>query len=173
MSVKFVVTVSGADKTPFVSGAKRSSFRRFTNFLQAIVTGKRLGAATTVEVRNAAVAATGTVVFGGVPTANDTITVAGTVFTAKASASLSTEYTIGASAALSAVAFAAKVNAHTTVSKYVTASVVSATVTLTANVPGVIGNLIAVSESGTNTSIGAAATALTGGAEDTLISYSL
>ena len=114
-----------------------------------------------------AAAATGTLTFSGTGTANDTVTIGGTVYTLVAAADAEYEVTIGASAAATAANFAAVVNGtdlnETPANPDVTASVASAVVTLTARQTGAVGNSITTTESGTGTSFGAAA--MSGGAD--------
>jgi hypothetical protein len=169
MAVKFVVEFHGARKTPLISGARLLSMKRLANYVVALMAGYGNPGAS-MKVRNAAVLATGSITFTGLPVANDTVTVAGTAFTAKASASTSTEFTIGADATATATNLAAKLNAHTTISRYVTASSALGVVTLTAAVPGVFGNLVTLSEALTNATVSGAT--LSGGSEDALFSFS-
>ena len=81
-------------------------------------------------------------------TNNDTTTIGGVVITAATSGNGTTSWTIGANATADAVALAACINANTTLSKHLTASIVVAgTVTLTAKLKGSIGNLIVLATS--------------------------
>jgi phage tail sheath gpL-like len=170
VAVKFVVTFENAQKTPFISGAKQRSLRGFVNFCVALMSGS-YRQTVTMTVRNAAVAATGNVTFTGLPVADETVTVAGTVFTAKASASTNVQFTIGASATATGANLATVLNAHPTVSQYLTASADSGVVTITAKQPGVAGNLVTLAESATNTTVSGAN--LTGGSESTPFSFTL
>jgi phage tail sheath gpL-like len=112
------------------------------SLIKAITAGTRSASSVDVSVSSAdPVAASATATCASVANA-DTITVAGTVLTAKTSPSGSAEWARGVSNTADAAALAACINAHATVSKYVTASSSAAVVTITANVKGVIGNLI-------------------------------
>lgn len=82
MAVKFVVEFHGARSTPFTSGAKQVSMRKFTNYLVSLLSGAFRPAGASIKVRNAAVAATGTVTFSGAATAADTVTFNGQALTA-------------------------------------------------------------------------------------------
>jgi phage tail sheath gpL-like len=161
----FSLRVAGVPSSPLVSGSRVVTVRRLVNLLLQMVTGRYKGGVT-VTAKDAPVAATGTVAFTGLPTADETLTVCNTVFTAKASASTSVQFTIGADATAAGANLAAKINAHPTVSQYVTASAATGTVTLTAAVPGVIGNALQLSEALSNATV----TAFSGGTE-TAITY--
>lgn len=103
--------------------------------------------------------------FSGVGTADDTITINGTVFVLKASAASALQVTIGGTATATATNFAAKVNANPECGVRATSS--GAVVTLYAIDPGTPGNDIAISESGSSFSFAGAATALAGGGFET------
>lgn len=82
MAVKFVVTVEGAQKTPFISGAKQRSMRAFINYCVALMSGSYRPGGASMTVRNAGVPATATVTFTGVPTLTNTVTINGQALTA-------------------------------------------------------------------------------------------
>lgn len=94
------------------------------------------------------VQASGTFTFSSIADA-DTLTVAGTTFTAKTSgASGATEFNIGGSDAQAAINFAAAVNANTAVNTQVIASITaSAVATVKSFEMGLIGNNIPISNS--------------------------
>lgn len=108
-----------------------------------------------------------------VPTAADTVTVGGQVYTFRASvATTANEVKIELTAAATLQNLydaingtaSAGVGSLTVANPDVVAVAVSATVvTVKAKVPGTVGNFIPLTESGTHTSIGSAATTLTGG----------
>jgi phage tail sheath gpL-like len=80
--------------------------------------------------------------------ADDTVTIAGTVLTAKASGANGTsQFNKGVSSTATATNLAACINANTTLNKFVVASSSSAVVTVTCLVPGTIGNLISLATS--------------------------
>lgn len=78
----------------------------------------------------------------------DEVVIAGTTLAVEASPATQSEFLKGASNAACATNLAACINAHTTLSKIVRASASAAVVTITAKVPGPIGNLITLTETG-------------------------
>ena len=101
--------------------------------------------------------ATGALTFSGTGTANDTITVAGRVFTLVAASASDVQITIGATAAETAINTANILNRAVNVAATgVYASVAGAVVTLTALVGGTGGNAITTTEAGTGASFGGA-----------------
>lgn len=97
---------------------------------------------------------------------NDTITIAGTTLTNKASPASEDEFADAATNALLAASLAAAINAHSVLSKIVFAVVTTAAdgvVTVYSKYPGTIGNLITLAESGGYSVSGAN---MTGGAGD-------
>lgn len=131
---------------------------------------------TVIGTTAAPVAATGTVIFSATnPTETETITVNGVVYTINASVATTGAYSVllNNTEATQASNFAAAINRTgtpgTTYSLYVPenpdvkASVSTATVTLTARVPGVVGNAITLAAAGGSTTVGAAT--LAGGAD--------
>lgn len=114
----------------------------------------------TILVNNT-VTATGTITFSSV-VATDTVTIAGTVFTGSDTPSTSVQFLTGSTDTASAASLAAKINAHTTVGKYVSATSSGAVVTISCIVPGLIGNLITLAISAHGSRSGAT---LAGGTE--------
>lgn len=109
-------------------------------------------------------AATGTVTCASVQ-ADDTVTVGGITFTAKASPSGTAQWALGADDTACAANLAAKINAHPVTSLYVLASSVLGVVTVTAIGPalGVLGNAIKLTSSnGTRLAV----VAMASGADD-------
>lgn len=108
-------------------------------------------------------AASGTVTFTtGVPTAGQNVTIGSEVYVFRASASLPFEVTIGGTNLLTAVNFAAIVNAQSTL---VNASNTAGTVTITAKAVGTQGNY-GLTKTAANVSVSGAA--LTGGTNITV-----
>lgn len=112
-----------------------------------------------------AVAANKAGTFSGVPTQGDTVTVNGTAFEARDSGATGNQFNKGASATAAAANLAAAINASATdgVSGVVSASSVGAVITISCLIPGVIGNSITISESGSSFSFAGGATALSAG----------
>ena len=114
----------------------------FQSYLAGLVGGMQAGASFAFEV--GAVKATATIAFASTGPVNDqTCTLLGVTFTAKTSASTSVQFTRSNTPSVNAVNLAAKINAYSDFSGVVTASVSSATITVSAVVPGLMGNLLA------------------------------
>ena len=124
---------------------------------------------------DAPVAATGTIAITHANVSDaDTVTIGGVVITAKTSASDDTiEWTIGANATADGAALAATINKNLTLSRIMTASAASGTVTLTMKVKGMIGNCIVMSTSDATAFALTAFSGGTGGACNTFTTYSL
>lgn len=106
--------------------------------------GSRNGSMITAIDDGAGVNANGTVTFSSLAN-NDTVTIAGVVFTAKTSgASGAAQFNLGANDTAAAVNFAAAVNAHTTLTLLVTASPAAAVTTITCVQKGTIGNFLTI-----------------------------
>lgn len=147
-----------------------------TSFAQFSVVGLNQAAKLAMATKDfvAAKAAQLAGTFSGVGTANDTITIAGVVYTLKAApTTVANEVKIGASAAATAENLVAAINAGagagtnygslTVANPSVTAVADGAVVLFVARTPGEAGNAIAVSEDGTGFSFAGGATALAGG----------
>lgn len=122
----------------------------------------------------APVRASGTFTFVSV-IATDAFTIAGVTFTFTSTPTLETDVEVdGASDALDAAAACAAINAHSTISKIVKATVANNVVTVTCRVPGVIGNFIAISDADTTITTSAAyLSGGTGGATDDQATFPL
>jgi hypothetical protein len=111
---------------------------------------------------SATLPATGTItVAGGVPIANETVTVGTTTYTWKAAAAAATEVTIGADAATSATNLAAKITANST-DVTVANDNGAGVITLKAVAVGAAGNATVLTEASTNVTVSGAGT-FTGG----------
>lgn len=111
-------------------------------YLQSImanmVDGNQLAYA---KVSNNLVQATGTGTFTGAATADQTMTIGGVTFTAKASPDeAANQYLVSATVSLEAASLARAINANTTLAKHVLATSALGVVTLTAVQPGVASN---------------------------------
>ncbi len=113
----------------------------------------------------APVAASGTATL--VSCATDTITIGGVTFTGSSTPSGDEQFETDGNDAADAAALAAKITAHPTLGKIVVATSNSNVVTITCRVPGLVGNFITLSETGTTITVsGAALAGGTGGVED-------
>lgn len=126
------------------------------------------GSACSIIVQQTAVAAAGTVTFSSFTT-GDTVTIGATTLTGSAGAPANeNEFNVSGTDAQDAAALATCVNAHSVLSKYVSAAVTStATVTITAKVPGVAGNGYALAISAHGSVV-----AFASGANDTNVTIS-
>jgi hypothetical protein len=162
------IQISQGDSANFVKNRivatdAREMLVRLAGHLEAIAAGVTLGA--NVVVRESPVRASGTVTFTDVPTANDTVTVNGVDFTAKASGATGNQFNIGggadaaAKAAATATNLAAAINASTTakVKDVVQASASAGVVTVTAKQAGLGGNVFTLTESADNCEVAAIA----------------
>lgn len=120
------------------------------------------------------VAASGTFTLASV-VQDEAVTIGAVTLTAKDSPSGENQWqTGGANDTADAVTLAAAINAHSVLSQVVTATSAAAVVTVTAKVKGVIGNQIAISETGTTiTASGSFLASGAGGVTEAATSYSL
>lgn len=121
-----------------------------TQVLMKAIAGRQQRAKVFVSTSAAApVAASATFTLVSV-VATDACTIGNVTFTFTSTPSLVTDVEVdGADDAADALALAAAINAHPTVSQIVTASAASNVVTVTANVKGVVGNFIPISDADT------------------------
>lgn len=143
------------------SGGPRTGVERLASWISGLVTG--FGAA--MRVVTGAVKATGTLTFTGASVADETMTIAGVTFTAKASGATGNQFNIGGTVTLSAESLVSAVNASSDTNKIVVASNVAGVVTFTCKTPGSVGNAIGLTEGLTNATVSGAL--LTGGLEGT------
>lgn len=126
-----------------------------------------------VQTGNAApVAASGTITLASCVT--DTVTIGGVTFTGSASPSGEEEFETDGDDTADAAALAAKINAHSTLSKIVSATSALGVVTVTCLVKGVVGNFITLAETGTTITVsGPALQGGTGGVMEAAVNYNL
>lgn len=123
----------------------------FADYISGLTGGALSGASLYFKV--GAVAAVGTITQTSTGAANDeTLTVAGVTFTAKTSGATGNEWNRSNTVSVSATNLAAAINASADTNIYVVASADAGVVTVTALQPGVLGNLITITESCSNTS---------------------
>lgn len=149
---------------------KRDCINGLIDFLSGSVAGAYSSA---IDLYMGAVQASGTITFTGLPVADETVTIGGIDFTAKASGATGNQFNIGASATLTAAALAAAINASTTagIAGVVTATSALGVVTVTCIIPGRVGNGITLAEALTNATVSGAR--LASGADGTSLSHSL
>ena len=133
------------------AGLTKENLQGLYNYLNALEGGAYDLTTGEIVIGNRA---TGAVVFTGNPSAGETVTINGVVFTARTSGATGNEWNIGAGAAANATALANAINASTTagIVNVITASASSGTVTLTSNVAGVAG-LYSLSEALSNATV--------------------
>jgi phage tail sheath gpL-like len=154
MAIKYVVNVSGADgDDPIISTQKRENLLAIARQLRAVASGHK-PVIYNIDVRDAAVLATGTVTLSG-GSGTITATINGVAIA----------ITWATSDTNSAALLAAAINASTDalVQNIVTATSAAGVVTVSAVVPGVVGNCVTLAASGTGAT--ASGARLTGGTE--------
>lgn len=117
-------------------------------------------------------AASGTVTFSGQPTAADTVTVNGRVWTFVASGATTYQVNIGASLAITLANFASQYNAAKATTANISNISISASATVltfTADMVGIAGNAFTLAESGTNITVSGAT--FTGGTAATSYTF--
>jgi hypothetical protein len=147
---------------------RRRSMRAVLTYIQRIISGAASGyvtsvVASTFATRNVTCSQAGAV------DGTDELTVAGTVLAVEAAPATESEFLKGASNAAFATNLAAAINAHSVLSKIVRAKATAAVVAITSKIPGPIGNLITLAETGNGFTLAGAA--LTGGASDEADGY--
>lgn len=155
---KNAADVSSELKLVTAGGAKTTLSR-----VEALIAGMVAGAISSAwRIVTGAVKASGTVTFSSFVAA-DTVTLGGVVLTGSAAPANENEFLSTGNDAADAVAFAACVNAHSTLSKvFSVATPTTATATITCIVPGEIGNKLGLAISAHGSVSGAL---LTGGSD--------
>lgn len=145
----------------------REAALALAGYFRDLASGRRRGVVDVQTANEAPARASATFTFVSV-IATDEFTISGVTFTFTSTPTLETHVEVdGASNALDAAAAGAAINAHSTVSKLVLATVVSNVVTVTAREAGVVGNSIAVSDADTTITTSAAnLSGGTGGGQD-------
>lgn len=136
------------------SSNRQKWLRNLVDYLDAVGLGTQ---SASIVSSNVAVTAFSTLALsGGGPANNETFVVNGVTFTCKTSGATGNEFNIGADNTATAVNIAAAVNASATagIPGIVTATSSGAVVTLSAAIPGRIGNAVTITESLANTALG-------------------
>jgi hypothetical protein len=123
-----------------------------------------------VQLSGAApVAASGTITLASFAN-DDTVVIGGVTLTGKSSPTTENHFEIDGNDTADAAALAACINAHSTLSKVLTATSAAAVVTLTCRVKGVVGNFIIMSQTGNHATLAQLASGA-GGAQDDAVQY--
>ncbi len=126
-----LIAESGAN---LLAGLKLKSWiKTFTSGMQPAVVQTKVNAAK----------ATGTITLNGF-VADDTVTINGIGFTGKGTPAAATEFTIGGTDILTAVSAIGTFNGHTTLDGMIIASSSLSVMTVTALIPGEIGNAVTI-----------------------------
>lgn len=155
---------AGVAGSPLSAGAGSSeAIRSIADFIM----DQLVGSGIRIDYADTAVSASTTGTFTGDPTAADTVTVNGVVFTARASGAVANEYNfVAGNVTATAAALAAAINASVTagIINTVGASSALGVVTFFSIVPGSVGLNIPITEATANFTV-AAATFSTGGTQ--------
>lgn len=161
------ITISGLTDTSGLDEAS-GNVQLQLRALENIIHGARIGALPAASVAISAVSANAVRASGTLTMASSTGTVGGTI------AGTAVTVTWATSDTASSAALAAAINANTTVNKMVSATSSAGVTTITANVPGEIGNKLTLVASGTNvTASGATLASGAGGTSAAPTTYSL
>lgn len=163
-TVASALAPTGVAGNPFNAGADAWSW---VNQLGSWIEGQQLsGRGILISYADTGVSASTTGTFTGAPTAADTITINGVVFTARASGAVADEFNIGSTVTATASALVAAINASTTtgILNTVRATSAAGVVTFYSVVPGPGGKNIPITESLDNFTL-AAVTLSTGGTQ--------
>lgn len=156
------LTADGFNSVCPLTNGRQESAISLANFVSALPAGVN---PSLVSINVGAVQAVGTITQTSTGAANnETLTVAGVTFTAKTSGATGNQWNRSDTVATSATNLAAAINASADVNIYVSATSLLGVVTVTVTQPGVLGNLVAITESCANT----ACVTPAGGSEGTL-----
>lgn len=153
------------------SGGKRQ-LQMLYKYIGGLIAGSKNGYIDVQSSTSAPVAAAGRIVLASFAAAS-TVTIGGVTFTGSSTPSGEEQFEIDGNDAADAAALVAKINAHSTLSKVVSAVVTTgSTIDLTCKLKGVIGNFIVMSQTGDQATLTQFAGG-TGGAQGTAQSYSV
>jgi len=143
-----------------------------SDYFLRLASGISSGSVELFDSTSDAVAASGTITCANV-SADDTVTIGSVTLTAKASPSGENQFSQAGTDTADAASLVSKINAHSVLSKIVSASSDAGEVTITALQKGLVGNHIALASSnGTRLDVEAFSGG-TGGLEGTSVSFSL
>ncbi len=120
------------------TGLKELAGLKITDFFKKVISGIHPAV---IQTKINAVKATGTITLSS-HVANDIVTVNGIAFTCKTSGATGNEYNVGVDDTATAVNLAAALNANTTLDGMIVATSALGVVTVTALVPGELGNAV-------------------------------
>lgn len=132
-------TVAGFKSVCDLAPGGLPAANNFVDYLTGIIGGSLQGASLAFKVGAVQAAGTLTVATGGSAN-NETCSICNVTFTAKTSGATGNQFNISATAATQATNMAAAINASSDLTGKVTASASEGVVTITAVVPGLIGN---------------------------------
>ena len=151
-----------------ITNPKRGVVREIADFLKSLAHGRR-GATVrygSVSLASASASASKACTFSGTVSAGSTITLDSVALTWTVSGTGANEVKIHSTVGTAATYLATAINASAVLSKIVTAVASAAVVTVTCNVPGLIGNSVQVAETANNFAWAGGATRLSGGVGD-------
>lgn len=137
------------------SSDAEGSTRRLSDHLKGLM-AKVFSTGALLELNTGAAKATATLTVSSTgSSADETVTIANVVFTAKASGATGNQFNVSTTPATQAASMAAAINASPDLAGIVTAEAALGVVTLTAVVPGALGNGLQISEALTNVALAA------------------
>lgn len=154
--VRLVIDSNGTaadfkSQCPLAAGGHEAA-TSFGNYIDGLNGGELIGADLAFKVGAVQSTATLTVSSTG-SVNNETCVIANVTFTAKTSGATGNQFNISATPATQAANMAAAINASANLTGIVTAAAVLGVVTLTAVVPGLLGNGLQISEALTNVAL--------------------
>jgi phage tail sheath gpL-like len=169
-SLVLTIKGSGVSSLKQDSSCDHEAIRDIVNHLNSLASGSEKGTIYAQSSSSDPVAASGTATL--VSCATDTITIGNITFTGTGSPTTELHFETDGNDTADAAALAAAINAHSTLSKVVVATSASNVVTITSLIRGVVGNFIALSETGSTITVsGTALTGGTGGSTNTASTY--
>lgn len=132
-------------------GQPVQNMQRICNLLNGLKAGALQGTVTASYSSADPVAASGTITLASCAT--DTVTIGGVTFTGSSTPTGDEQFETDGDDTADAAALAAKINAHPTLSKVVSATSALGVVTVTCLLKGVVGNFITLAETGSTITI--------------------